>query len=145
MNPHKVPEESTKYADHFGGIMDISALQFLWAIVLLPLGWLFKMINDVRKNQEQLATTLQNKQEKEIGKQWEVVNGMRRDLVEVEKKADKAVNEQRVREILKEEMEPVRADIRALTSAVSDIPVKVQQSIHNLEIKLLKAQITNDK
>lgn len=142
MTTPKLPNEPEQYTDHFGGIMDISALNLLWGVLVLPLGWLFKLVTDVRKNQEQLANKLTERHEKEQSKQWQVINGVRQQLAEVDKKADKAVNEQRVREILKEEMEPVRGDIRALTTAVSEIPVKVQQSIHALELKLVKAQIS---
>lgn len=116
-----------KTYDHFGGMMDLNALSFLWAVLLLPLGWLFKMLADMRKESKS-----------DRAEHWKAINALGDKLNEIDKKADRGVSEKRVREIMKEEMEPVRGDIRALQQSVNNIPLTLQASIHALELKLIE-------
>lgn len=89
--------------------MDHSWLNFLWAALVLPLSWLW-----VRQNRAE------------------------DELQRTARKAEKGISEQRVREIMKEEMGPVREDIKLLTNSIHQMNMDMQQSIHSLQLDTLQ-------
>lgn len=84
-----------------------------------------------------MVTDIRKESKAERADFWRVINALRGNINQIDKKAERGVTETRVREIMKEEMEPLRADIRSLSIAVNEIPLKLQESIHQLELKII--------
>lgn len=94
--------------------MDLAWLQFLWAVLLVPIGWLASYFSSLRK---------------------EVIE-LREKANSAEVKANQSITENRVREIMKEEMEPIRSDIKSLTQDINKALREFDQKAHDLAMAI---------
>lgn len=110
--------------------IDIGLIQFLWVVMAVPIGWLFVLLIGLKKDLRDA--------EKEISRAKESANS-------AQSKAENAINETRVREILKEEIGPISTDIKALTETINKAMREFDQKMFNLALDAAKSQTKVDK
>lgn len=98
--------------------IDFSVVRFLWVVMALPIGWLFVMINNLRND----------------------LNAANEKANAAKSKAENAITEQRVREILKEEIGPVSGDIKALTETINKAMREFDEKIYKIALESAKSQ-----
>lgn len=105
--------------------LDLGLIQFLWVVMALPIGWLFILLNNLRKDFSDALNA--------INKATERANS-------AHSKADNAINETRVREILKEEIGPISDDIKDLTKTINKAMREFDSKIFDLALDNAKSK-----
>lgn len=97
--------------------IDLDLWSFLWSVVLIPIGWLVKIIFMWVKNVNEQLTAISK---------------------------DNCIGELRVREILKEETDPIkeghaemRSDFKAVNSLIASTSQSMDNKLHSLMMNLL--------
>lgn len=98
--------------------IDFGVIRFLWVAIILPVGWLFKMIGDLRDD----------------------LSAANEKAAEAKSKAENAATEKRVREILKEEIGPVSGDIKDLTDTINKAMREFDEKIYKIALESAKSQ-----
>jgi predicted nucleic acid-binding Zn-ribbon protein len=104
--------------------IDIGLIQFLWVAMAVPIGWLFILLNNLRKDLNEAVAAINEAKERANSAQ---------------SKADHAINETRVREILKEEIGPISKDIKDLTETINKAMREFDNKIFNLALDNAKS------
>lgn len=105
--------------------IDFGLIQFLWAVMALPIGWLFVLIFNLRKDLKDALAAISEAKERANSAQ---------------SKAENAINETRVREILKEEIGPISKDIKDLTETINKAMREFDNKIFNLALDNAKSK-----
>lgn len=127
--------------------IDIGLIQFLWVALGLPVGWLFVLLNNLKKDLDEKSKSINeyiNETNKSIN---ESINAANKSINEVneransaQSKAENAINETRVREILKEEIGPISKDIKDLTETINKAMREFDSKIFNLALDNAKSK-----
>lgn len=128
--------------------IDIGLIQFLWVAMGVPLAWLFVLLNNLKKDLDETKKAIADNT-KDTN---EYLNALKNSINEAKEransaqsKAENAINETRVREILKEEIGPVSTDIKALTETINKAMREFDNKIFNLALDAAKSHPKVDK
>lgn len=128
--------------------IDIGLIQFLWVVMGVPLGWLFVLLNNLKKDLDETRKSVAetNKSISEsIAAVNKSINEAKESASSAQSKAENAINETRVREILKEEIGPISEDIKNLTETINKAMREFDSKIFSLALEAAKSQPKADK
>ncbi len=132
--------------------IDIGLIQFLWVALGVPLGWLFVLLNNIKKDLDDTKKSINDSITENVKLTNEALKSVNKSINEAKEransaqsKAENAINETRVREILKEEIGPISTDIKALTETINKAMREFDQKMFNLALDAAKSQTKVDK
>jgi hypothetical protein len=128
--------------------IDIGLIQFLWVAMGVPLAWLFILLNSLKKDLDETKKAIANNTKDTndyLNALKNSINEAKERANSAQSKAENAINETRVREILKEEIGPISTDIKALTETINKAMREFDQKMFNLALDAAKSQTKVDK
>lgn len=132
--------------------IDIGLIQFLWVAMGVPIGWLFVLLNNLKKELDETRRSINQSITENVKFTNEALKSVNRSISEAKEransaqsKAENAINETRVREILKEEIGPISKDIKDLTETINKAMREFDSKIFNLALDAAKSQPKADK